>query len=97
MSQAVDHTSRREAQGTAPILRRQPSRLANIIPTRRLRNSEVVLILISATLGGVVGLGVVLLHDFVGYLHQVIFGLGEGRYLSEGVGIAPGTMVLVPA
>ena len=55
------------------------------------------LILISAVIGAVVGLGVVLLHDFVGYLHRVIFGLGEGRYLSEGVGIAAGTMVLAPA
>ena len=73
------------------------SRLKSVIPTRRLRNSEVVLILISAVIGAVVGLGVVLLHDFVGYLHHVVFGLGEGRYLSEGVGIAPATMVLAPA
>ena len=73
------------------------SRLTSVIPTRRLRNSEMVLILISAVIGAVVGLGVVLLHDFVGYLHHVVFGLGEGRYLSEGVGIAPATMVLAPA
>src|SRR5918994_1364955 len=101
MSQAVDHIPRRDAQGAAPILRRQISRqfsrLASVIPTRRLRNSEVVLILISAVIGAAVGLGVVLLHDFVGYLHHVVFGLGEGRYLSEGVSIAPATMALAPA
>ena len=78
-------------------MRRYLSRLTGVIPTRRLRNSETVLILISAAIGGVVGLGVVLLHDFVGYLHHLIFGLGEGRYLSEGIGIAAGTMVLAPA
>lgn len=64
-------------------LRRYLARLRNVIPTRRLRNSETVLILISAGIRAVVGLGVVLLHDFVGYLHRVVFGLGEGRYLSE--------------
>jgi CIC family chloride channel protein len=78
-------------------MRRHLVRLRSVIPTRRLRNSETVLILISAGLGAIVGLGVVLLHDFVGYLHHVIFGLGEGRYLSEGVGIAAGTMVMAPA
>ena len=72
-------------------------RLRSVIPTRRLRNSEAVLILISATIGAVVGLGVVLLHDFVGYLHRIIFGIGEGHYLSEGLRIDPTIMVLAPA
>jgi chloride channel protein, CIC family len=97
MSQVVDRTPLHETQGAASIVRRRLSRLKAVIPTRRLRNSEVALIMISATIGAVVGLGVVLLHDFVGYLHRVIFGLGEGHYLSEGLGIAPVTMVLAPA
>ncbi|HYI70969.1 MAG TPA: hypothetical protein VEX87_14550, partial [Skermanella sp.] len=97
MSQLADQLPRSKAEGSVSPMRRYLARLTSVIPTRRLRNSETVLILISAVIGGVVGLGVVLLHDFVGYLHHVIFGLGEGRYLSEGVGIAAGTMVLAPA
>src|SRR5690348_560051 len=97
MSQVVDRTPLRETQGAASIWRRRLVRLRSVIPTRRLRNSEVVLILISAAIGTVVGLGVVLLHDFVGYLHRIIFGLGEGHYLSEGLGIDPTIMVLAPA
>ncbi|EWY38746.1 chloride channel protein [Skermanella stibiiresistens SB22] len=71
-------------------------RLSMAIPTRKLRNSEMVLILISGVLGGVIGLGVVLLHDLVGLLHRLVFGIAEGRYLSEGVDIAPAAMVLGP-
>src|SRR3954447_7446614 len=97
MSQFVDHIPRRAAQGSPSALRRQIFWLKTIIPTRRLRNSETVLVLISAMIGAVVGLGVVLLHDFVSLLHQVIFGIGEGHYLSEGVGLAPGTVVIAPA
>jgi CIC family chloride channel protein len=97
MSQVADLPPRREAQDSAHTSLRQLSRLISVIPTRRLRNSETVLILISAAIGAVVGVGVVLLHDFVGFLHQVFFGLREGHYLSEGMGIAPATMVLVPA
>ncbi|GEO38867.1 chloride channel protein [Skermanella aerolata] len=97
MSQTVDQLPRGEPRRLTSTLRRYLARLRNVIPTRRLRNSETVLILISAGIGAVVGLGVVLLHDFVGYLHRVVFGLGEGRYLSEGVGIATTTMVMAPA
>ncbi len=96
MSQTVDQLPRSEPRRSNSTLRRHLARLRNVIPTRRLRNSETVLILISAGIGAVVGLGVVLLHDFVGYLHRVVFGLGEDRYLSEGVGIAAATMVIAP-
>jgi CIC family chloride channel protein len=96
MSQTVDQLPRGEPRRSTSTLRRHLARLRNVIPTRRLRNSETVLILISAGIGAVVGLGVVLLHDFVGYLHRVVFGLGEDRYLSEGVGIAATTMVIAP-
>src|SRR4051812_13411262 len=97
MSQVAALPPRRETRGSAHTLRRLVFRLTGVIPTRRLRNSETVLVLISAMIGAVVGLGVVLLHDFVNLLHQVIFGIGEGHYLSEGVGLAPGTVVIAPA
>lgn len=97
MSQTVDQLPRSEPHRSTSTLRRHLAHPRNVIPTRRLRNSETVLILISAGVGAVVGFGVVLLHDFVGYLHHVVFGLGEGRYLSEGVGITAATMVIAPS
>lgn len=105
MSEATRYTSGAQAKGDdakseSPSGQADQSRLGRrlslSIPTRKLRNSELVLILVSGLLGGVVGFGVMLLHDFVEFLHHLVFGLAEGRYLSEGVGIAPATMLVVP-
>jgi len=62
-----------------------------------LRNSELALICLCAPLGFVIGVAVVLMHEFVSWLHVVDFGLPPGSQLSAGVGIDSVRLLLVPA
>jgi CIC family chloride channel protein len=47
-------------------------------------------------MGCFIGVLVVLLREAVNWLHVVNFGIGARRYLSEGVGISPSRILLVP-
>ena len=52
---------------------------------KNLRNNEVALIVASAALGVVIGLGVIVIQDLVQRIHELGFAIPAGRHLSEGV------------
>ena len=62
-----------------------------------LRNNELALMGFAAVIGLVVGVGVVALRDLLDIVHQWTFGIPAGHHLSEGTGLAPWRVLLVPA
>ncbi|MGE5537599.1 MAG: chloride channel protein [Gemmatimonas sp.] len=63
---------------------------------RKVRNNQVAVIALAAVLGVAIGGGVVLLHLLMQWLHETVFRLPEGRFLSEGVGLDWRYVVAVP-
>jgi len=64
---------------------------------RELRTSEIALLVVSAVLGAVVGLGVVAVEWVVQILHQINFGIAAEEHLSIGTGLAWWRVLVVPA
>jgi chloride channel protein, CIC family len=63
---------------------------------RQVRNNEIALLIIAATLGFFVGLSVVAVHEMMQLMHEVNFAIPPYRKLSEGIGLAPWREMLLP-
>ncbi|WP_205028160.1 chloride channel protein [Oleisolibacter albus] len=61
-----------------------------------LRDNDLAIALLSAAIGLVVGLGVLGVHQLVGLLHTLLFGVPAGGHLSAGRGLAPLAISIVP-
>lgn len=64
---------------------------------QRLRNNDLAVIVISAVLGGAIGLGVILLYDGLVYLQHVAFALEPGGRLGESGNLQPWRVLAMPA
>ncbi len=62
-----------------------------------IRNSELGLITVAAAMGAVVALGVALVHQMVGEIHHLTFGVPIETYLSGTASIEPWRRLAVPA
>jgi CIC family chloride channel protein len=63
----------------------------------RLRNNELALMGLAATVGLTVGVGVVALRELLDLMHHWTFGIPLERHLSDGVGLESWRILLVPA
>jgi CIC family chloride channel protein len=63
---------------------------------RKIRNNQIALIALAAVLGVGIGLGVVALHVGMQRLHEFAYALPAHRLLSEGIGIDPLRILVVP-
>jgi CIC family chloride channel protein len=61
-----------------------------------IRNNEVALIVASAVLGAVVGLGVIVVQELVQQIHEFIFAVPHGHHLSEGGQLGWWRILLLP-
>lgn len=63
---------------------------------KQLRNNEFSLILLGVLLGVAVGLGVVVVHQLMQWMHEASFGMQKHRLLSEGIDLDWPRVLLVP-
>ena len=63
---------------------------------QHLRSNEIVVTLISAILGIVIGIGVVIVRELMQFLHEIDFAMPSSRLLSEGVDLNAWRVLLVP-
>lgn len=82
---------------TLNALRRPVMPLMRLMMRKGLRNNEIYLVLLSAVIGAVVGLGVVLVDQSVQWMHSINFGLVTAHRLSEGIGLTPWKIIVMPA
>jgi CIC family chloride channel protein len=61
------------------------------------RDNEIALIVMSAALGGFIGLGVIVIQSLVQYVHELTFAIAADRHLSEGSGLDWWRVLLVPS
>jgi len=70
--------------------------LLRALVSRNVRDNDFAIVALGVAVGAVVGIGVVLLHQIVGLLHSLLFGLPLDAHLSEGVGLGPWQTFVVP-
>src|ERR1700761_1895611 len=78
---------------------RLPMRRLNLTLTaaqRGFRDAELSQILVCALMGVVIGVAVDVLREGVAWLHVYDFGIPGDHYLSEGIGINTGRLLVVP-
>jgi CIC family chloride channel protein len=63
---------------------------------RKIRNNQLALIAIAAALGVAIGAGVMVIHRLMQWLHETLFRLPRGDFLSEGVNLDWRYVVAVP-
>jgi len=67
-----------------------------VLSRSALRNNELALIGLAGVVGLIVGVGVVALRELLDVVHHWTFGIPIERHLSEGVGLDPWRIMLVP-
>jgi CIC family chloride channel protein len=87
---------RSEWERRSLLLRVRWRSLLRAIGNREVRDNGIALLVISALIGIGVGAGVVAVHQLLQGLHEVLFKLPPHRLLSEGIGISPWRIFLIP-
>ena len=70
---------------------------ARLFARQNIRNSELGLILVAATLGATIALGVALVRELVDGMHHLLFGVPIETHLSGASAVAPWRLLLVPS